>query len=66
MDYQHGAYLVYDIKYHLNWATKYRYHVLKDEVATRAQELIRLAYLSRDVTIGQGCIGKDHVHMIVL
>jgi putative transposase len=65
MEYQHGAHSVYDIKYHLIWVTKYRYHVLKGEVATRARELIRQTCLSRDVTIVQGSIGKDHVHMLV-
>jgi hypothetical protein len=33
MEYQHGSHSVYDIKYHLVWVTKYRYHVLKGEVA---------------------------------
>ena len=65
MEYQHGAHSVYDIKYHLIWVTKYRYHVLKGEVATRARELIRQTCMSRDVTIVQGSIGKDHVHMLV-
>jgi len=65
MEYQHGAHSVYDIKYHLIWVTKYRYHVLKGEVAIRARELIRQTCLSRDVTIVQGSIGKDHVHMLV-
>jgi putative transposase len=65
MEYQHGAHSVYDIKYHLIWVTKYRYHVLKGEIAIRARELIRQTCLSRDVTIVQGSIGKDHVHMLV-
>jgi putative transposase len=26
--YRKGAHTVYDIKYHLVWVTKYRYHVL--------------------------------------
>ncbi|MFH2116046.1 MAG: IS200/IS605 family transposase [Spirochaetota bacterium] len=65
MEYQHGAHWVYDIKYHLIWVAKYRYHVLKGEVATRTRELIRQTCLSRDVTIVQGSIGKDHVHMLV-
>lgn len=65
MEYQHGAHSVYDIKYHLIWVTKYRYHVLMGEVAIRTRELIRQTCLSRDVTIVQGSIGKDHVHMLV-
>ncbi len=65
MEYQHGAHSVYDIKYHLIWVTKYRYHVLMGEVAARTRELIRQTCLSRDVMIVQGSIGRDHVHMLV-
>ena len=65
MEYQHGSHSVYDVKYHLIWVTKYRYHVLKGEVAIRARELIRQTCLSRDVAIVQGSIGRDHVHMLV-
>jgi len=65
MEYQHGSHSVYDVKYHLIWVTKYRYHVLKGEVAIRTRELIRQTCLSRDVAIVQGSIGKDHVHMLV-
>lgn len=28
-EYRKGAHTVYDLKYHVVWATKYRYHVLK-------------------------------------
>lgn len=65
MEYQHGSHSIYDIKYHIIWVTKYRYHVLEGEVAERARELIRQTCMSRDVTIVQGSIGKDHVHMLV-
>ena len=65
MEYQHGSHSVYDVKYHLIWVTKYRYHVLKGEVAIRARELIRQTCLSRDVAIVQGSIGRDLVHTLV-
>jgi len=65
MDYQHGAHSVYDIKYHVIWVTKYRYHILRGDIALRARELIRQTCISRDVTIIQGSIGKDHVHILV-
>jgi len=65
MEYQHGAHSVYDIKYHLIWVTKYRYQILKGEIALRARELIRQTCISRDVTIVQGSVGKDHVHILV-
>ena len=65
MEYQQGVHSVYDIKYHMIWVTKYRYHILKGEIALRARELIRQTCMSRDVTIIQGSVGKDHVHILV-
>ena len=35
-EYHHSAHAVWDIKYHLVWITKYRYKVLRGEVAERA------------------------------
>ena len=37
VDYQRGSHTLHDIKYHLVWITKYRYHVLRGEVAERAR-----------------------------
>ena len=34
---QNGSHTVYDIKYHFVWITKYRYEVLKGDVAFRLQ-----------------------------
>ena len=65
MEYKHGSHSVYDIKYHVIWVTKYRYQVINGEVALRARELIRQTCLSRDITIVQGSIGKDHIHMLI-
>lgn len=63
--YNTNGHSVYDIKYHIIWVTKYRYHVLKGEVAERARELIRQGCQARDITILQGSVGKDHVHILV-
>ena len=40
-EYRHSAHAVWDIKYHLVWITKYRYKVLRGEVAERARDLRR-------------------------
>ena len=37
-EYRKGAHMVYDIKYHLVWVTKYRYKVLRGEIGLRARE----------------------------
>jgi putative transposase len=64
-EYRKGAHSIYDIQYHFVWVTKYRYQVLKGEVALRARELIRQSCMSRDIQILQGHISKDHVHIWV-
>lgn len=61
-EYRKGAHTVYDIKYHIVWTTKYRYHILKGEVALRARDLIRQTCLAYEVRIIKGHVGKDHIH----
>ena len=55
VDYQTGGHSVYDIKYHLIWVTKYRYHVLNGDSAKRMREIIRQCCMSRGVTRGYFC-----------
>ena len=64
-DYRKGSHTIYDIQYHCVWVTKYRYQVLRGEVAERARELIRQVCMSRDNTILKGHISTDHVHVLV-
>ena len=64
-DYRRGSHTVYQIEYHFVWVTKYRYHVLRGEVAERCRELIRQSCLSRDLRIVRGHVSKDHVHLLV-
>jgi putative transposase len=56
---------VFRIKYHLIWITKYRYKVLRGEVAERARDLIRQICQAREVSIIRGAISPDHIHMLV-
>ena len=64
-EYRKGAHTVYDIQYHLVWVTKYRYQVLRGEVAERAREVLRQVCLSRDIEIVKGHNSVDHIHMLV-
>ena len=41
MEYRYGSHTVFQIEYHFVWVTKYRYQVLKGEVAERVRELVR-------------------------
>ena len=63
--YRKGAHTVYDIKYHLVWVTKYRYHVLQGEIARRARDIIRDICMQHDVIILKGHVSRDHVHLLV-
>jgi putative transposase len=65
MEYRAGSHCVYDLQYHVVWVTKYRYQVLRGEVALRLRELLRQTCEARDVTIVRGNISKDHVHMLL-
>jgi putative transposase len=60
-----GAHTVFNIQYHLVWVTKYRYKVMRGEVAERARELIRQSCMARDIKILKGHVSKDHVHLLV-
>ena len=64
-EYNKGSHTVYDIKYHIVWVTKYRYHVLHKKIGIRLRELIRQGCEARGITIVQGSIGKDHVHLLI-
>ena len=64
-EYRTASHVMYDIKYHVCWITKYRREVLKGEVAKRAKELIQQICGSMDIKIIVGSIGKDHVHLLV-
>lgn len=63
--YRKGSHTQYDIQYHLVWTTKYRYKVLNGKVAERLRELIRQGCEAKGITIIQGSIGKEHVHLLV-
>ena len=65
-EYHHSGHAVWDIKYHLVWITKYRYKVLRGEVAERARDLLREICAAREVRIVRGAVSPDHIHMLVV
>jgi putative transposase len=64
-EYRRGSHTVYNLQYHFVWVTKYRYEVLRGEVAERTRELIRQSCMSREIKILKGHVAKDHVHLLV-
>lgn len=65
VEYRKSSHVIYDIKYHVIWVTKYRYKILKGEIGLRLRELIRQGCEARGITLVQGSIGRDHVHLLL-
>ena len=63
--YKRGGHTVWDCKYHLVWATKYRYPVLGGDVGQRCRELLRETARAHEIVIHAGAINRDHVHMLL-
>ena len=63
--YRKTSHAVYDLKYHIVWATKYRKPILRGEVGLRTRELIRQTCESLDIRIESGHVSRDHVHLLV-
>ncbi|MDO9240198.1 MAG: IS200/IS605 family transposase, partial [Methylicorpusculum sp.] len=65
MDYRYGSHTVYQIEYHFVWVTKYRYQVLKGEIAERVRDLVRQTCETFEIRIIKGVVSKDHAHILV-
>jgi putative transposase len=57
--------MLYDLKYHLVWITKYRKPLLTGRVGYRIRELIREICRTNNVQILKGHISTDHVHLFI-
>jgi putative transposase len=64
VDCRQNQHSVWDIKYHMTWVTKYRYKVLRGEIAVLTRDLLRQICQGREVVIVQGSVSPDHVHML--
>jgi putative transposase len=64
-EYARGSHTVHDIKYHIEWITKYRYETLTKKIAERLRELLIKGCESREITIVEGSVGKEYVHMLI-
>ena len=47
------------------WITKYRYQVLKGDIAHSLRELVRQTCLMFEIEIIRRVVSKDHVHILV-
>jgi REP element-mobilizing transposase RayT len=47
------------------WVTKYRYKILRGDIAERARDLLRQICAARELTIIRGAVSPDHIHMLL-
>ena len=64
-EYRKGSHSVYDINYHFVWITKYRYPVLRGDLATRVRDIVREVCMASECKILKGVVSKDHIHLLV-
>ncbi len=60
-----GCHTVFYHRYHVVWATKYRYQVLTGELRLRVRDIIRQVCDELGVEIVKGALSRDHVHMVL-
>jgi len=63
--YDTGKHTVYYHLFHIVWITKYRYKVLRGALRERVRDIIRQVCEELGVTIVNGVLSSDHVHMFV-
>lgn len=61
--YSKSSHAVYRCEYHFVWVPKYRYHVLVEDVKPRLKEILLELCNWLDITIMEGAIRSDHIHM---
>jgi len=57
------SHAVYDTKYHLVWAPKYRKVILRGRIRETAEELFREILKVRDCEVEEIEIAEDHIHI---
>ena len=65
MAYSKGCHTTFHHRHHIVWAPKYRHKVLIGDVGIRVREIIRQVCAEMGVTIINGALSRDHVHMFV-
>src|SRR5664279_4060391 len=57
------SHVVYRCEYHFVWVPKYRYKVLVGEIRERLRDILTELCEWQEITILEGAIKDDHVHM---
>ena len=59
------AHVVWDCKYHVVWCPKYRFRIMKGDIAKSIREIIRQLCEWRKIEILAGNVQRDHVHLVI-
>jgi putative transposase len=59
------SHAVYDTKYHLVWAPKYRKGILREDIKARTKEIFEEIAIHHDFEIDTLEIAQDHVHIFL-
>ncbi len=59
------SHTVYETKYHLVWAPKYRKWILRGDVRKRVEEMFAEIAENHDIEIDTMEVAEDHVHLFV-
>ena len=65
MSYSTASHTRFYHRYHVVWATKYRYKVLQGEMRERLRTIIRQTCDEMGVHIVRGVLAQDHIHMFL-
>jgi len=65
MEPKRTSHAVYDAKYHLVWAPKYRKWILRGDVREKAEQVFREIAENHDFEIDTMEVAQDHVHLFI-
>ena len=65
MELRRTSHAVYDTKYHLVWAPKYRKWVLRGDIQERVKELFKEIAIHHEFEIDTFEVANDHVHIFL-
>ena len=65
MSYSAASHTTFHHRYHVVWATKYRYKALQGPMRECLRDVIRQTCAEMDVQIIKGVLARDHVHMFI-
>jgi putative transposase len=55
-EYKNRGHSIYDVQYYVCWCTKYRYAILRGEIAECCRDLLRQIAMAREITIVRGTV----------